>query len=112
MCGISGVLQLNGSVGTDLEQTARMMARQLHHRGPDRLGSWMAPDGQIAFGHTRLAVVDVSSAGDQPMTSFDGRWTIKDTTYERIYEINRQVDGDLGLASHYLGVHGAAVPAV
>jgi hypothetical protein len=41
----------------------------------------------------------------------DGRWTIKDTTYERIYEINRQVDGDLGLASHYLGVHGAEVPA-
>ena len=76
MCGISGALRLSGSSGTDLEQTVGMMARQLRHRGPDRLGSWMAPDGQIAFGHTRLAVVDVSSAGDQPMTSFDGRWTI------------------------------------
>ncbi len=41
----------------------------------------------------------------------DGRWTIKDTTYERIYEINRVLDQDLELASHYLGVHGAEVPA-
>ena len=72
MCGISGILRQGRSVGVDLEHTAETMARRLHHRGPDRLGSWVAPDGQIAFGHARLSVIDVSPAGDQPMTSSDG----------------------------------------
>ena len=76
MCGISGVLRLGGSEGIDLDRCVEMMARQLRHRGPDRLSTWVATDGQVAFGHTRLAVVDVSPAGDQPMTSSDGRWTI------------------------------------
>ncbi len=36
----------------------------------------------------------------------DGRWLIKETRYERLYEINRQLDGPPPLGSHYLGVHG------
>lgn len=76
MCGISGVLRLSGSAGIDLDRSVEMMAQQLRHRGPDRLSTWVSTDGQIAFGHTRLAVVDLSPAGDQPMTSSDGRWTI------------------------------------
>ena len=76
MCGISGVLRLGGSAGIDLDRSVEMMAQQLCHRGPDRLSTWVSADGQIAFGHTRLAVVDLSPAGDQPMTSSDGRWTI------------------------------------
>ncbi|MAF94721.1 MAG: asparagine synthetase B, partial [Rhodospirillaceae bacterium] len=67
---------MGGSEGIDLDRCVEMMARQLRHRGPDRLSTWVATDGQVAFGHTRLAVVDVSPAGDQPMTSSDGRWTI------------------------------------
>ena len=76
MCGISGILRLGGSGGIDLRRTAEAMARELDHRGPDGRGSWLESDGRIAFGHARLAVVDVSSAGHQPMTSADGRWTI------------------------------------
>jgi hypothetical protein len=39
----------------------------------------------------------------------DGRWTIKDTNYERIYEINRALEEKPPLVSHYLGAHGAEV---
>ena len=39
----------------------------LRHRGPDRQGEWTSPDGSVWFGHTRLAILDLSEAGDQPM---------------------------------------------
>jgi hypothetical protein len=41
----------------------------------------------------------------------DGRWLIRETSYERLYEINRQLDEELPLSSHYLGVHGADASA-
>ncbi len=52
------------------------MASVLRHRGPDASGNWLDPSGRMALGHTRLAIVDLSDAGAQPMTSRDGRWTI------------------------------------
>jgi asparagine synthase (glutamine-hydrolysing) len=50
------------------------MTRSLEHRGPDGEGYFTAPG--IALGHRRLAILDLSDAGSQPMTSQDGRWTI------------------------------------
>ena len=52
------------------------MAATLRHRGPDASDTWADPSGKVALGHTRLAIVDLSEAGSQPMTSSDGRWTI------------------------------------
>ena len=52
------------------------MAATLRHRGPDASGVWVDPSGRAALGHTRLAIVDLSDAGTQPMTSANGRWTI------------------------------------
>ena len=52
------------------------MVSVLGHRGPDASGNWLDPSGRMALGHTRLAIVDLSDAGAQPMTSRDGRWTI------------------------------------
>ena len=70
MCGIAGVI---GRAGAS-EQVTRMIAA-LAHRGPDGAGVCeMSPE--IAFGHARLAILDLSSNGAQPMTSRDGRWTI------------------------------------
>jgi asparagine synthase (glutamine-hydrolysing) len=50
------------------------MTRALEHRGPDGEGYFTAPG--IALGHRRLAILDLSAEGQQPMTSRDGRWTI------------------------------------
>ncbi len=41
--------------------------RLLHHRGPDSNGEWRSPDGRVWLGHARLAILDLSPSGDQPM---------------------------------------------
>ena len=59
----------------DAHQQVMQMTAVLAHRGPDGSGVFCAgPDA--ALGHARLAVVDLSNAGAQPMTSHDGRWTM------------------------------------
>jgi asparagine synthase (glutamine-hydrolysing) len=75
MCGIAGLLD-HGWSGTDeeLARLARAMAAPLAHRGPDDEGTWSDAEAGIAFGHRRLAVIDLSEAGHQPMVSADGRW--------------------------------------
>ncbi len=52
------------------------MAASISHRGPDDRGLWVDPDGQLAFGHQRLAVVALGPEGHQPMVSPDGRWVL------------------------------------
>ena len=77
MCGFAGFLdfQLTASQG-ELETTARNMADQLRHRGPDDAGAWGESASGIALGHRRLSIVDVSALGQQPMHSQDARWVI------------------------------------
>jgi asparagine synthase (glutamine-hydrolysing) len=67
MCGIAG------GIGIGIEAVEAMTAA-LQHRGPD--GSGTFADGDFAMGHQRLAIVDLSETGRQPMRSRDGRWTI------------------------------------
>ncbi len=77
MCGIAGFLELKRRPGTqELEAIAGAMAATLSHRGPDASGVFVAPDAGLGFGHTRLSIVDLSSAGAQPMISASGRFVI------------------------------------
>ena len=48
----------------------------LRHRGPDAEGTWHSPDGHCWLGHTRLAILDLTEAGAQPITSHCGRLTL------------------------------------
>ena len=52
------------------------MADQLVHRGPDDSGLWVDAEAGVALGFRRLAIVDLSPAGHQPMTSSNGRYVI------------------------------------
>lgn len=52
------------------------MAATLHHRGPDDSGIWVNPHAGVALGHARLAIIDLSPAGHQPMLSDSGRYAI------------------------------------
>lgn len=72
MCGISGIFNLNGT--TPEREHISKMNNVLSHRGPDGEGIYI--NGPIALGHKRLAILDLSERGRQPMTSADGNWVI------------------------------------
>ena len=74
MCGIYGVYSYATSVPIERGEMRRVSDR-LAPRGPDGEGEWYSPEGRIALGHRRLAIIDVSG-GIQPMHSADGSITL------------------------------------
>lgn len=75
MCGIAGHINV-GASASDLRRVAVAMADAVKHRGPDDSGVWVDETAGIALAHRRLAILDLSPAGHQPMVSVDGRWVI------------------------------------
>ena len=76
MCGIAGFLHREAFLPDSARGTARAMAESLVHRGPDDAGVWVDHDAGVALAHRRLAVIDRSPAGHQPMVSPSGRYII------------------------------------
>jgi asparagine synthase (glutamine-hydrolysing) len=76
MCGIAGLWQQSGGDEATLAERIRRMADTLAHRGPDDEGYWVAPGAGVALGFRRLAILDLSSTGRQPMQSADGRFVV------------------------------------
>ncbi len=77
MCAIAGFVDARWQDSAErLAHTAAAMAAPMRHRGPDDAGVWCDPAVGIAFAHRRLAIVDLSSAGHQPLTSSCGRWVL------------------------------------
>lgn len=72
MCGLAAMMRLDGCP-VDPE-TVNRMADAMRHRGPDDEGTFV--HGVVGFGFRRLAILDLSPAGHQPMTSTDGRYVI------------------------------------
>ena len=74
MCGFAGFVGAPGALGAEaMEQLAARMAARLESRGPDDSGTWVSSAAGIAIGHRRLAVIDLTAAGRQPMVSASGR---------------------------------------
>lgn len=77
MCGLTGSLEFQPATPADtLARQIKAMADTLRHRGPDSDGQWIDAKAGIALGFRRLAIIDLSPAGAQPMTSHDGRYVI------------------------------------
>jgi asparagine synthase (glutamine-hydrolysing) len=78
VCGIYGYVGEHASLASPEALTSALAA--LHHRGPDDRGTFHATHASGArvtgFAHTRLAIIDLSAAGHQPMSSDDGRYTL------------------------------------
>jgi asparagine synthase (glutamine-hydrolysing) len=72
MCGIAGYINLRGNPA-DPRQVSRMND-VLQHRGPDGSGVWT--EGPVGLGHRRLAIIDTTSAGHQPMISSNKRFVL------------------------------------
>ena len=73
MCGIVGVASVRPQEGQKwLKNSVNLLA----HRGPDQCNDWWSNDGKVGFGHARLAILDTSEAGLQPMHSKNKNHTI------------------------------------
>ena len=76
MCGVAGFLLSKNINPLKSENILRSMANQLTHRGPDSIGVWSDLTVGLGMAHRRLAILDLSVAGHQPMRSRDGRYVI------------------------------------
>lgn len=76
MCGLAGIFAYSNSAPPVLETELIRMRDQMIHRGPDGKGLWISPDQRVGLAHRRLAIIDLSENGAQPMTSIDGRYQI------------------------------------
>ncbi len=76
MCGITGFWTPGGLNLEDARGTVTAMADALRHRGPDDEGTWIDPEAGIALGFRRLAILDLTPTGRQPMESATGRFVI------------------------------------
>lgn len=76
VCGIAGFVGGGSWVRGDVQAILASMGRSLRHRGPDHSALWVDSEVQVGFSHNRLAIVDISDAGNQPMRSQSGRFVI------------------------------------
>ncbi len=76
MCGIAGFLMSSGAAADEMSGWLTAMTEAIIYRGPDAKGGWIDSEKKIALGHRRLAVVDMSLAGSQPMISPSGRFVM------------------------------------
>ena len=77
MCGIAGLVDLKRQLdGNELALQAKQMADALHHRGPDMGGQWTDAPSGLALAFRRLAVIDLTPSGHQPMLSANRRFAI------------------------------------
>ena len=72
MCGIAGILHLDGAAASP--SVLKKMTDIIAHRGPDGEGQWV--EENVGIGHRRLAIIDLSAAGHQPMISPDHRYVL------------------------------------
>lgn len=96
MCGIAGIFRSRDGVD-ELKEVVGRMTDALSHRGPDASGVWADAPSHICLGHRRLSILDLSSAGAQPMRDEDGRFTV--TFNGEIYnhlEIRRELETENG----------------
>jgi asparagine synthase (glutamine-hydrolysing) len=95
MCGLTGFLLGDDRARPpDLRRTVERMSLRLAHRGPDGAGTWHDDAAGVALGHRRLAIVDLSDAGRQPMLSARGRFvTVYNGEIYNFPELRADLDG-------------------
>ena len=77
MCGIAGIVDKRGKLGpARLGQLAKEAADRMRHRGPDAGEVWVEAHGGAVLGQRRLAIIDLTPGGAQPMHSADRRFVI------------------------------------
>lgn len=76
MCGIAGIFAFKDAAPPVDRKELRLIRDYMIARGPDGQGEWFSNNGRVAFGHRRLAIIDLTDGGAQPMASADGQLVI------------------------------------
>ena len=99
MCGIAGMIDWRAATPADtLRATCEAMIETVRHRGPDAGEVWVEAAGGVALGQRRLAIIDLSPGGAQPMHSADRRYVI--TFNGEIYNY-REIRRELQASGHF-----------
>jgi asparagine synthase (glutamine-hydrolysing) len=72
MCGIAGIVRLNGAPVPQLKRALAVQAELISHRGPDGEAFWLSPNQNCGLAHRRLAIIDLTATGAQPMQGPNG----------------------------------------
>lgn len=97
MCGIAGFIGGDWSKAEQIAATLGRMNTALRHRGPDQADAWTDPESRVALAFNRLAIIDLTPAGYQPMHSATGRYVI--VFNGEIYN-HRELRGELSASDH------------
>ena len=97
MCGIAGIWDFNGK-NENMENTIKSMTNTLAHRGPDDAGFYTNVKNNIALGHRRLSIIDLSTHGHQPMSNDNKNiWITYNGEIYNFIEIKKELES-LGYA--------------
>src|ERR671912_2255074 len=92
MCGIAGILNFRRSFGHIDPRWLSGMRDRMAHRGPDGAGLWISPDHSVGLGHRRLAILDLSESGAQPMREAQVCVSYNGEIYNHV-ELRAQLEG-------------------
>lgn len=102
MCGINGIYPYR-EAAYQVDRAELVLTRDhMAARGPDGAGLWLAEDARIGFGHRRLAIIDLTNGGAQPMANADGSLVV--TFNGEIYNY-RELRAELEAAGHAFRTH-------
>ncbi|MGH9419476.1 MAG: asparagine synthase (glutamine-hydrolyzing), partial [Thermoanaerobaculia bacterium] len=76
MCGIAALFAYGNDAPPVDAGEIEAITERMRPRGPDAGGTWISPDSRVALGARRLAIIDLSDEGTQPMTDVDGELRI------------------------------------
>ncbi|PYQ47080.1 MAG: asparagine synthase (glutamine-hydrolyzing), partial [Acidobacteria bacterium] len=76
MCGITAIFAYHSSADPVRREELEKITERMRPRGPDAVGTWISPDRRVALGSRRLAIIDLSDDGNQPMFDVEGELAI------------------------------------
>lgn len=94
MCGIAGLISINGKPVNGIERCLQVMNHIQKHRGPDGEGIWIHEQNQVGLAHMRLSIIDLSNAAGQPMTSDSGNWICFNGEIYNYLELRQEIGID------------------
>lgn len=94
MCGIAGIVSIDGTPVRGLKRKLELMLKMIRHRGPDGEGIWTDQDNRVGLAHARLAIIDLSETGAQPMVGPDQSVLVHNGEIYNYLELREELESD------------------